>query len=174
MKNKIPALCAVLLLLLALSVCGCGANVSGSDASTASEPEELVLTDDSGLKVTVLGSEISVSAPADETIGYAWEYTIRDERLISCTYNSLDDETADRKLQGFTFKAQRPGRTVIELTTRTSPLRRSSCDPVRDGSYAGVGTVLTPAWGQSLRRCGDSPHNVEGTVLVHIKKTVLV
>ena len=58
----------------------------------------------------------SVSAPADETIGYAWEYTIRDERLISCTYNSLDDETADRKLQGFTFKAQRPGRTVIELT----------------------------------------------------------
>ncbi len=95
MKNKIPALCAVLLLLLALSVCGCGANVSGSDASTASEPEELVLTDASGLEVTVQGSEISVSAPADETIGYA---------------------TADRKLQGFTFKAQRPGRTVIELT----------------------------------------------------------
>ena len=73
MKNKIPALCAVLLLLLALSVCGCGANVSGSDASTASEPEELVLTDASGLEVTVQGSEISVSAPADETIGYAWE-----------------------------------------------------------------------------------------------------
>ena len=90
--------------------------LSGSDASTASEPEELVLTDASGLEVTVQGSEISVSAPADETIGYAWEYTIRDERLISCTYNSLDDETADRKLQGFTFKAQRPGRTVIELT----------------------------------------------------------
>jgi hypothetical protein len=116
MKNKLPALCAVLLLLLALSVCGCGAAVSGSDDNSVSEPEELVLTDASGLEVTVQGSEISVSAPADETIGYAWDYTIRDERLISCTYNSLDDETADRKLQGFTFKAQRPGRTVIELT----------------------------------------------------------
>lgn len=116
MKNKLPALCAVLLLLLALSVCGCGAAVSGSDDNSASEPEELVLTDASGLEVTVQGAEISVSAPADETIGYAWDYTIRDERLISCTYNSLDDETADRKLQGFTFKAQRPGRTVIELT----------------------------------------------------------
>lgn len=116
MKNKLPALCAAFLILLAPVLTGCGADVSGSESTPASEPEEIVLSDDSGLEVTIKGPVISVSAPADESIGYAWEYTIRDESLISCTYNSLDDETADRELQGYTFESLAPGRTVIEFT----------------------------------------------------------
>ena len=117
MTKKITAIIHAFL-LLALAVClgGCGTDVSGSEPSADAVPEEIVLTDESGLTVTVNGAVISVTAPADETIGYAWDFSIRDESLIACTYNSLDDETADRNLQGYTFKAQSPGRTVIELT----------------------------------------------------------
>ncbi len=115
MKNKFPAALAALLILLSLVMAGCGASVSGSEEITP-ENEEQVIEDDSGLTVTVKGSVITVMGPADETIGCAWTYLIRDEDLLTCTYNSLDDKSADRALQSYTFEALAPGRTAIELT----------------------------------------------------------
>ncbi len=111
MKHTLTAVLAAFLILAALAVTGCGAPAAEPDI-----PENETLADDSGLTVTAEGSVITVTAPADETTGFAWSFRIRDESLLSCTYNSLDDISSDRSVQTYRFEALAPGRTAVELT----------------------------------------------------------